>query len=82
MAREQTKVIQIVAVQGVWAVYRGVDAAKLEAEERSPVQLAALFADGEVGFLEAASDGVFEEPRDASNFVRFEFDRTADTANN
>jgi hypothetical protein len=68
------KIVQLVPVEGVWAVFKG-SGEDPNGFERGPVLFAALYADGTLAFMEADTQGEFGAPNECDNFVRYEFDR-------
>jgi hypothetical protein len=62
-------IAQIVPARGVSAVYKDDDGG----EYRSPVNLWALKADGDVAPLVSDSRGIVDEPNQDENFLRLEF---------
>lgn len=67
-------IIQIVAItKPVFAVHGHVDDKKRTIETKTPIFLAGLQRNCEVILLDCDSGGLFGDPRDDSNFVRFDF---------
>lgn len=69
MKENERKIVQILAPPtSVSAIY-------LEAgiEVHYPILVMALFDDGVIEFLDVCSDGEFDRPSNATNFLRFDY---------
>lgn len=72
--RRDPKLVNVIAVPSgvdVYAVYSEQDGREL----RAPVFLIGVYEDGELRFIEAGEDGIFDCPETAQNFIRYEFQK-------
>lgn len=67
---EEPKIVQLLPVpMAVTAVFDNGDGT----EYRESVFLIALYSDGDVSYLTADPDGIFDRPDEISNFLTYEF---------